>query len=116
MSVCYMAAFGSGKLRLASDYRISGNATAHILAEESGSSARGELRTITLVGTPAFSLAFAVAQDCASVVVPSMTFTGAATGSRYSVRGNAVIQTNGAGLTYLPGNAVGTTASGGEYA
>lgn len=112
----HMIAFGSGKLRLNSDYRISGNAVAHMYVQESGSSARGEIRTITLIGTPAFSLAFAVALDCASIVVPNMTFVGSATGSRYMVRGNAVIQTQGAGLTYLPGNAAGTTGSGGEYA
>ena len=112
----HMIAFGGGKIRLSSDYRITGNATAHIFAQESGSGARGEGRTITLVGTLNFSDAFAIAYDCASIVVPNMTFSGSATGFRFAVRGNSMIWTNSAGLTYLPGNLPGTSASGGAYA
>ena len=37
-------------------------------------------------------------------------------GSRYNVSLNAVIQTNGGGATYYPGNAVGVVGSGGTYA
>lgn len=112
----HMLALGGGKIRFSSDYRISGNATAHIFAQESGSGFRGELRTITLVGALNFSDAFAVAYECASIIVPNLTFTGSATGFRFAVRGNRTIQTNGAGLTYVPGNLPGTSASGGAYA
>jgi hypothetical protein len=112
----HILAFGGGKVRFNGDYRISGNATAHMFVQESGSGARGERRTITLVGALAFSDAFAIAYDCASIVVPNMTFIGSATGFRFAVRGNSMIYVNGAGLTYLPGNLPGTSASGGAYA
>jgi hypothetical protein len=43
------------------------------------------------------------------------TFTGAATGKRYDVTENGVISTAGGGANYFPGNAAGTTATGGQY-
>jgi hypothetical protein len=42
------------------------------------------------------------------------TFSGSATGKRYDVSTNAVIQTAGAGGNLLPGNSAGTTATGGS--
>jgi hypothetical protein len=45
----------------------------------------------------------------------SDTFSGSATGARHSVTGNGYLFTNGAGASYLPGNAAGSTASGGQY-
>ena len=70
----------------------------------------------TLTGTPAFSTAFIVAQalSYARCVLP--TFSGAATGARYYVITNSVINVNGAGATFLPGNASGTVGTGGQYA
>ena len=46
-----------------------------------------------------------------------MTFTNGATvtGTRYSVTNNGVVFTNGGGATYLPGNAAGSSANGGQY-
>jgi hypothetical protein len=43
------------------------------------------------------------------------TFTGSATGLRYHVEENSVIETNAAGATFFPGNAAGTTTTGGQY-
>jgi len=40
---------------------------------------------------------------------------GAATGKRYTVSVNSVINVNGAGINYFPGTVAGTTATGGEY-
>src|SRR5690606_28760107 len=71
--------------------------------------------TITLVGTPVFSNAF-VQADGANLAVNNNTFSGAATGKRYTVQMNAVCGVNGGGANYLPGNVDGTTASGGQYA
>jgi hypothetical protein len=45
-----------------------------------------------------------------------MTFTGSATGPRYRADSLGLIQTNGAGATYLPGNSAGSTSAGGQYA
>ncbi|MGH6922224.1 MAG: DUF2793 domain-containing protein [Propylenella sp.] len=73
-------------------------------------------RTVTLTGTPAFSgAAFALCQRLAAMVVSGNTFSGSATGKRYDVSENADIFTNGGGATYLPGNAAGSTATGGQY-
>lgn len=69
----------------------------------------------TLSGTPAFSTAFAVAGERAGIR-SSGTFSGSATGKRYEVTLNAVINTGGGGAGYYPGNLTGTAASGGEYA
>lgn len=70
---------------------------------------------VTLTGTPAFSSQFAAAIGgvCQSY---SMTFSGSATGTRYNATLNGIINTNGSGASYFPGNAAGTTSTGGQYA
>ncbi|MBE7502611.1 MAG: hypothetical protein HS113_20455 [Verrucomicrobiales bacterium] len=51
--------------------------------------------------------------DCRNKTI---TVSGSATGKRYDIVTNAVIQTAGAGVNLLPGNSAGTTATGGQYA
>jgi hypothetical protein len=48
-------------------------------------------------------------------VINGNTFSGAATGVRYDSQSNSVIFTGGGGPTALPGDAAGTTATGGQY-
>ena len=45
----------------------------------------------------------------------SMTGAGSVTGARYSVSGNAIIDSFGSGTTYFPGTVGGTAATGGQY-
>lgn len=71
--------------------------------------------TITLTGTPAFANSFVQASDGAVLAVNNNTFSGSATGKRYSVATNAVVGVNGGGASYLPGDSAGTTATGGQY-
>lgn len=71
--------------------------------------------TVTLTGTPAFVGGFAVATAGGTIQVPTNTFSGAATGPRYLATENGVITVAGAGTNYLPGNAAGSTATGGQY-
>ena len=71
--------------------------------------------TVTITGTPAFSGVFAATGNNASIVCGGLTFSGSATGTRYSATTNGVINTNGGGASYLPGNAVGSTGTGGQY-
>lgn len=72
--------------------------------------------TVTLSGTPAFSVAFATASRAGVVQVNANTYSGSATGTRYAASTNGVIFTNtGGSATYLPGNGAGTTATGGQY-
>ena len=102
----------SGYINIPSDYTISGGGQSHWQAGNGGK-IRAVNRTVTLTGTPNFSSCFAVASDTAHIVCSGNTYSGSATGSRYSVTMNATIQSGG---TTLPGNSAGTTATGGQYA
>lgn len=69
--------------------------------------------TLALVGTPAF-VAFAQSTEAASQFYRNVTFSGGATGTRYSVGTGGSISTAGGGATFLPGDAAGFN-SGGYY-
>ena len=125
MVVFQNIAFGSGllahlrslsgaSLKQEGPYTIAGGAASHIQANNGGFV---ELRfsTIALTGTPAFSSCFALVQAC-GVLLANSTFSGSATGTRYAVTLNGVAQTFGGGASYFPGNAAGTSGTGGQYA
>lgn len=99
---------------ISTSYAITGGAVSHWNCALSGSMAV-QANTITLTGTPNFSSAFAQGIINACLGVNSNTFVGGATGKRYSATGNSVINTNGGGASYLPGDVAGTTGSGGQY-
>jgi hypothetical protein len=44
-----------------------------------------------------------------------VTFHGAATGARYLIKGNSVLETEGGGPSFLPGDTPGTLLTGGQY-
>lgn len=72
--------------------------------------------TLTLTGTPNFSASFANAIRGGQIIVTGLTIaSGSATGKRYDVTGNASIDTNGGGASYLPGDVAGTTTADAEY-
>lgn len=97
------------------NYTISGNAQCHIgMLQNSVVNLNGSI-TVTLTGTPAFSSQFVNANGLCFVYAVGITFTGAATGSRYNVAQNGVINTDGGGANYFPGNSVGTSSTGGQY-
>lgn len=98
------------------DYEISAGAGAHFATASGGAIQAFAAVTITVTGTPAFSVAFAFAEAVSSILVPLITFSGSATGARYLARLNAVISSDGAGASYFPGDAGGSTATGGQYA
>ena len=103
-----------GNAEAYSNYTINGVAPAHWEAQQGGL-VRCVGLTITLTGTPAFSSWFAVADQAGNVSVPSNTFSGAATGARYSVTLNGIMYTSGGGATYLPGSVAGSVATQGQY-
>ncbi len=103
-----------GVVQAGGNYAIVGGAAHHLLALNN-STILIDAVTVTLTGTPAFSSEFAQVYSGGLASVSSVTFSGAATGNRYLATGNGVIYTNSAGATYLPGNAAGSTASGGQY-
>jgi hypothetical protein len=96
---------------------ISGSAGAFILAFGGGSFLiQGS--TITLTGTPAFSVAFVWATRTGFISADGITFSGSATGTRYLIDAGGTIYTSGGGATYFPGNSAGsggTTTGGGFY-
>lgn len=102
---------GTGGYAAGLNYSISGGAPAHVVTGSSASliSIGG---TITLTGTPAFGTAFAVADAGSLIYAPGVTFSGSATGARYTCTNGGYIDTNGGGSSYLPGNSSGTNTSG----
>ncbi|MBX9588440.1 MAG: DUF2793 domain-containing protein [Hyphomonadaceae bacterium] len=95
-------------------YTVTGGASAHMLALWGGQIAVAG-KTVTLMGTPAFGTAFALGSRIGRIEANGNTYSGAATGARYGSDLNAVIFTNGGGANYFPGNAAGSTATGGQY-
>lgn len=72
-------------------------------------------KTITITGTPNYTTSFIRVADNSSAVLFGNTYSGSATGSRYGAFSNSVIETAGGGASYLPGNAAGSTSTGGQY-
>lgn len=103
-----------GLVQVSGNYTITGGSTSHWVVVGGYILAQG--LTITLTGTPGFSISFANSTSAGLITADTNTFTGSATGARYGAQTNGVINTNGAGASYLPGNAAGTTATGGVYA
>lgn len=69
--------------------------------------------TLSVVGNPTLGI-FAQATDLGELVANS-SITGTAVCKRYESDNNAVIQTNGGGPNFFPGNVAGTTSNGGQY-
>jgi len=92
-------------------YTISGNALAHMDSQNQGFIII-QFATITITGTPAFSTAFAYANNLALINAYSPSYTGSATGPRYLIMMNSVCQSG----TTMPGDSAGSTATGGQYA
>jgi hypothetical protein len=102
----------NGLIESGSSYTISGAAPVHYSAALAGVIIVSG-GTVTLSGTPAFTV-FAGAEG-ASVLFCVASFSGSATGARYSSTQSSVVNVNGAGASYFPGNAAGSTATGGQY-
>ncbi|MBY0423023.1 MAG: DUF2793 domain-containing protein [Parvularculaceae bacterium] len=114
----HMQPFLGGAIEITGAYAISGGANAHYQALQMGVvRADAASYTCTITGTPAFAQAFAVAANNSYVQASSaITFSGAATGSRYAASLNGVINTATGNVNFLPGNSAGSTATGGQYA
>lgn len=107
-ATAYQVYATGGSIVFSANYSIVGGAISHLVAE-AGGRIRGTSLTITLTGTPAFSGQFVAANAPGAAVVYFLnTFSGSATGSRYNAANGGYISVNGAGTSYLPGNASGT--------
>lgn len=97
-------------------YTISGGALYHWVCT-ANAHLKDQSKVISLIDTPAFG-AFAYGTRGGLLVVNANTFDGAATGARYLIDNGGIVFTNGAGASYLPGDAAGsggTTTGGGIY-
>jgi hypothetical protein len=104
-----------GYIECTGSYAVAGNAVSHLAASRSGVIRFPAAVTVTLTGPPAFSGQFAVAERCGVLQAPGITFSGSATGKRFSAKTNGVIVTADAGASYFPGDAAGEVRSGGRY-
>lgn len=115
----HMHCIGPSSISATGDYSISGSPGGdgiHMISADSGYINTTNI-TVTLTGTPAWSSnGFAHASRIGEIRASGNTYSGAATGTRYLANNNAVIYTAGASATYFPGDAAGSTATGGIYA
>lgn len=104
---------GESVAYFSNNYTISGGGLGHF---HTGipSTIYGTSITITLTGTPNFSAYFSGTAG-GYQQVSSLTFSGTATGKRYLSHKNGVIDAGGGSETFLPGDVLGETASGGRY-
>jgi hypothetical protein len=116
----HIVADSSSTIVINGNYTIQGNSASHWKANAGGliSVANNGLPiTISIIGTPSFSNAFAIAQSLAIVRALSTTiaFAGSTTGQRYNVSENAIIKTAGGGASFIPGTVAGAASTGGQY-
>ncbi|AZO48055.1 hypothetical protein [Mesorhizobium sp. M4B.F.Ca.ET.058.02.1.1] len=92
---------------------ISGGGATHVGAQNGGMVIFASGLAMTVSGTPAFT-SFANATMAGQISSP-ITWTGAATGTRYIVNSSSIINTGGGGANVFPGDVAGTTATQGQY-
>jgi hypothetical protein len=111
----FSAGGGAPHITATGAYTINGAAPYHVLQDGLSIFNFPSGGTVTVTGTPAFT-SFVRTLDLGAIFAASVTFSGSATGKRYEAEMNGVIQTYGGGANYFPGNAAGSTATGGQYA
>lgn len=109
----HMEAREFGYLEITTDYTIDGGARYHMVVTNNGS-LWNAAKTVTLNGTPAFSI-FVQQWKFSVVDAWGVTWSGGATGQRFLNQGNGVINTSGGGSSYFPGNSGGSSSSGAQY-
>lgn len=109
-----MVVTGKSTLNLIAVCTANGNATHWLLAvENSVVNSNGIVHVWS--GTPAYSGQTVQCSTGSTVTIVNGTPSGAATGTRYLVSLNGVINTNGGGASFIPGNVGGSAPSGGQY-
>jgi microcystin-dependent protein len=109
-----LSVFNNARISPIGNYKISAGSGTHINLA-SGGLISGNSKTVTLTGTPAFSVSFIYLSACGISQMHGFTYSGSATGKRYNVLSNAVCSTNGGGANYFPGDVAGTTDGFGVY-
>ena len=107
-----------GSSLIMTNYTIAGNATVSHIYCTSGSRFTSYASTQVHIPNPVSVGTFISALSLSYVQYPcavSGAGSTAVTGTKYAVSANSVIATEGKPATYLPGNAAGYTATGGQY-
>lgn len=71
--------------------------------------------TFTVTGNPAWSWVGVVATDKGLISFAGLTFSGTATGTRYSGSSMSLINTGGGGANFFPGSGAGSVNGGATY-
>ncbi len=100
---------------LGGEITIEGAAPHHLYADAGGRIFYA-LGTTTVGGSPGFPFGFAYAQAAALITSHGMTWSGNVLGPRYQAVLHGVINVNGSGPDFFPGDSAGVLASGGQYA
>ncbi|NLS00171.1 hypothetical protein HGP17_25380 [Rhizobium sp. P38BS-XIX] len=104
-----------GSIGITGPIKIIGTCSSPFLVQSFGViGVSGGTQTVTLSGTPFFQVGFVNCSQ-ARAEIGALAFAGAATGPRYSVTENGVINVAGQGANFLPGNTAGSQSSGGQY-
>lgn len=96
------------------NYTISGNSGYHWYTSSTGALIQCSAITLTLSGTPVFNI-FAVAIDGGAIQPTLNTYSGSATGARFAVGSQGLIDTGTGNVNLLPGNSAGVVGAGGYY-
>lgn len=98
------------------NYTIYGGARGHCRCDETGTLNNSAGMTVTLTGTPAFSVAFCQSTRDGALSFAGATFSGSASAgtTKFNVSSGGAILTTAA-RTYLPGGKIGVVSSGGTY-
>lgn len=111
----HLWAFGGGKITSRNAYSISGGGQIHWRTD---AASLIDITGVTITITAAVTFnQFAFAPANCLISCAGLTFTGAAnvTGTRFFVNPGGQIDTNGAGINYLPGTVAGVTQPNGIY-
>lgn len=107
---------GRSYVAVTANYTISGGAAYHRRIENGSYFTIASGLTVTLSGTPAFNGSFVYALRSSIIVDFGVTYSGAATGKRYIVSSLSLIDTNGGGASYFPGDTAGDSpTTGAQY-
>ncbi|WP_421724224.1 DUF2793 domain-containing protein [Bauldia sp.] len=110
-TVAHIVAYRGGFIMITDDYAITAGAPRHARTVDGGI-LRCTGKTVTLTGTPNFSVAFLDMLNGGDITWTGATFTGAATGKEYQLNYNAGCKINATAAGYFPGDVAGTADNG----
>lgn len=110
----YFAVVAGARIIVSTSQLISGSMSCFVQAGGGGQVIFHGI-TVTLTGTPAWGWAGVVADSFGFVNLVGVTFSGSATGMRYSAGLNGGINTSGGGASFIPGSSSGSASSPSWY-